>query len=218
VLSTGLAWAISAVAQLPRPAVVLVVVGTLLIAFWALIVVAERWRAHRAGVEAKPIPEGGSASPNIGYQDSRSVTSHDQIGGQTAWSIVNEGPQPRRISPAARAQLIEELKKYPPERFDITSMADEESMELAQVLQAVVKQGGWQEGATYSGAQYNVPVRGVIIETTVDTEAVNVLVSWMNAVKLNPSVNRGQAQYDFFRTMMGASPAPVHVVVGVLPQ
>ena len=163
-----------------------------------------------------------SATPeaNIGHVDNRSVTSHNQMGGQTAFNITNEGPQPRRISPASRDALVRELQKYPPEKFQLSSMADAESGELGAVLRDLLRQGGWQSGMEVSGAMTNHIPRGVLIETDLDSAGVDVLVQWMRQVRLNPEVNRGeQRRFNILMGELGDSPpAPVHIVVGVLPQ
>lgn len=154
------------------------------------------------------------------YVDNRSVSSSGQMGGQTAWSITNEGPQPREISQSAGDALARELQKYDPERFQISWMMDAESNELGTMLQGLLERSGWQMTMQVPGAMLSGgPPRGVIIETTVDSEAVNTFVSWLGQVNLNPQVNREEHRFGILtRGFDDNPPAPVHIVVGVLPR
>jgi hypothetical protein len=62
---TGLAWIAAYVAPLPRLPVYLVVAGALLLAFWALIVVAENRRARRAATVTRPATQRDAPGPII---------------------------------------------------------------------------------------------------------------------------------------------------------
>lgn len=176
------------------------------------------WVRRRLGMSKR----GNAQEPeeSRGRGDYRSVTSHGQKGGQTAWSITNEGPQPRRIHRAAGDALVNELRKHSPERFQISWMMDAESGDLGEVLQQLLEQGGWQMTRQIAGAMLSGgPPRGVIVETTVDSDAVKAFIEWLRGAGLNPRVNKGESVLGGLAWGFGDSPPPpVHVVVGVLPQ
>jgi hypothetical protein len=175
------------------------------------------WRRAIATGRARVSERGNTREPDESWErvDYRSVTSHGQTGGQTAWSITNEGPQPRRISKASGARLVKELEKRPSERFGVTPVTDPEATELAAILQQLLEQAGWDKDANeYSIGMSNVMPSGVIVETAVDSEAVTTLIEWMNRAGLNPRVNRGPREYE---TLRMSPSAPVHIVVGALP-
>lgn len=180
---------------------------------------AERLRKikydHEAGIAPVSVPPEAVVHQLLGNVGSYNVTSVGQQGGQTAWSIVNEGPQPRRITRTAGNSLVTELRKHAPEHFQISSMADAESGELAEVLQGLLEQAGWQMDMLVQGAMLNQMPRGVIVETRVDSGGVSAFVNWLEAAGLNPQVNRGEQRFGILT--MDSTP-PVHIVVGVLPQ
>lgn len=178
-------------------------------------------REHEASVEpTAPPPDStiGQLSGSVGQvriEGDHNVTSINQMGGQTARSIINEGPQPRRIYRTAGDALVTELRKHSPEHFQISWTMDAESGELGAVLRDLLQQGGRDMKMEVSGAMLSgILPRGVIVETTLDTGGVNTLVEWMSAAGLNPQVNEGQKRFGIL--MM--DPVPVHIVVGVLPQ
>lgn len=156
-----------------------------------------------------------------GYVDQRSQSMSNSPGAQQAFgNIINQGPQPRRISQTVGDALIEELRQYPPEQFQITSMVgDAESGELGAVLQDILQKGGWQLARSGSVMLPGTP-RGVIIEPTVDSDALSALVEWLRRGGVNPQVNRGEPRFrKLTEGLFGDSPPPpVHIVVGVLPQ
>lgn len=156
-----------------------------------------------------------------GYVDNRSQSMSNSPGGQQAFGdIINQGPQPREISQSAGDALVQELRKHDTERFQISwTMNDAESGELGIRLQGLLEQSGWEmimliPGFSPSGG----PPRGVIVETTENSEAINIFVSWLKKVNLNPQVNRGEQQFGNLAPPSDSPPAPVHIVVGVLPR
>lgn len=178
-------------------------------------------RQHEASVEPTDPPHDSiidQLSGSVGQvriEGDHNVTSINQMGGQTARSIVNEGPQPRRIYRTAGGTLVTELRKHYPEQFQISWMMDAESGELGAVLRDLLQQGGWQMITEVSGAMLSgIAPRGVIVETTLDSGGVNALVEWMSAAGLNPQVNKGQKRFG----ILVMDPVPVHIVVGILPQ
>lgn len=153
--------------------------------------------------------------------DNRSQSMSNSPGGQQAFGdIINQGPQPRDISQSAGKALVRELQKYDPERFQISWMMDAESGELGTVLQELLEQSGWQVTMQVPGAMLSGgPPRGVIVETSVNSEAVNTLVSWLEQVNLNPQLNREEHRFGILtRSFDDSPPPPVHIVVGVLPR
>lgn len=180
------------------------------------------WRRAIATGRAGVSDRGNTQEPEEtrGSGDYRSVTSHGQTGGQIAWNITNEGPQPRQISQSAGDALVRELQKRDPEQFQISWMQDAESGELGTMLQDLLQQGGWQMTMQVSGAMLSGgPPRGVLVETTKDSEAIDTFVSWLRQVNLNPQVNREEHRYGILtRGFDDSPPPPVHLVVGVLPR
>lgn len=82
------------------------------------------------------------------------------------------------------------------------------------MLRDILQQGGWQMTLEVSGAMVSgSPPRGVV-ETSVDSPAVDALIGWLGRTGLNPQVNRGEPRYAILA--MGANP-PVHLMGGVLP-
>ncbi len=199
---------------------VLVVVGSYLVALSGAIFSLRRrtgrGQTRREGnARMQQPPHGQEPEGSRERTDNRSVTSHGQMGGQTAWEITNQGPQPRRIYRAAGDALVRKLQEHPPEQFQISWMGDAESSELGAVLRDLLQQGGWQMTMEVSGAMLSGgPPRGVIIETTVDSAAIESFVEWLRSVELNPQVNRGAPRFG----ILTMNPVPIHIVVGVLSQ
>lgn len=175
------------------------------------------WR--RALVERRPIL-GDHAGGSSDYVDNRSQSMSNSPGGQQAFGdIINQGPQPRDISQVAGEKLVTELQKRHPEQFQISWMLDAEASELGTMLQGLLEQGGWQLSVKVPGAMVSGgPPRGIIVETTKDSAAVDTLISWLDQVNLNPKVNRKEHQFGFLTTIPEGEYPPVHVIVGVLPR
>jgi len=115
------------------------------------------------------------------------IFSNHQMGGQVAHSIVNIGQQPRQISQASANVLISELRKYPSENFEISSlMNDVETYNLAQVLEAILKHAGWSSSSGISQSIFSGLPRGVIIETPVEKLSLKILLNWLGQIGLNP--------------------------------
>jgi hypothetical protein len=193
----------------------LIVVGVFVAAFLVSIPAERGYRRFRERAQQGQgfQPKAERAQEVAGDHN---VITFNQMGGQTAKSIVNQGPQPRRISKAAGAHLIRDLEKHPSEHFDVTPVTDPEAMELAAVLQDLLEQAGWEKGASdHSIGIANQMPSGVLVETTVDNEAVATLIEWMKQAGLDPWVNRGSKEFEVLRR---APSAPVHIVVGVLPR
>lgn len=211
----------------PTLGIVLWIVSVLLLAipgaYWVHVTRKERnqTKSERRS-EVSDQRDTGESEESGKIVDNRSVTSHGQMGGQTAFNITNEGPQPRKITHAAGGELVRVLQNHSPEQFQISWMQDAESSELGAVLQNLLEQGGWQMNMQVSGAMLSGgPPRGVIVETTIDSGAVRAFVEWLPGAGLNPHVNAGlnpHVNTDQHRFgILTMEPVPVHVVVGVLP-
>lgn len=115
------------------------------------------------------------------------IFTQHQMGGQVAHSIVNVGQQPRQISQAAANALISELRKYPGEKFEITSlMNDAETYNLAQILETILKLAGWKSSSGISQSMFSGLPRGVIIETLVEKPSLIILLNWLGQIGLKP--------------------------------
>lgn len=176
------------------------------------------WR--RAAMAREPrVPDQQNNEESDRCVDNRSVSSSGQMGGQTAWSITNQGPQPRDISQPTGEELVTALRKHAPEDFQISWMMDAESSELGAMLQGFLEQGGWRMTMQVPGAMLaGGPPRGVIVETTANSEAVNTFVSWLEQVNLSPQVNKGEQEFRILMMEDEVTPPPTHIVVGVVPR
>lgn len=116
------------------------------------------------------------------------IFTQHQMGGQVAHSIVNVGQQPRGVSQAAANALISELRKYPAENFEITAlMGDAETVNLAQILETILKHAGWSSSSGISQSLFSGLPRGVIIETAVEKPRLNIFLNWLGQVGLKPT-------------------------------
>jgi len=115
------------------------------------------------------------------------IFTQHQMGGQVAHSIVNVGQQPRQISQAVANVLISELRKYPSEEFEISSlMGDTETYNLAQNLETILKLAGWTSSSGISQSLFSGLPRGVIIETPVEKMSLKILLNWLHQIGLKP--------------------------------
>jgi len=115
------------------------------------------------------------------------IFTQQQMGGQVAHSIVNIGQQPRQVSQAAANALISELRKYPGENFEIAAlMGDAETVNLAQILEAILKHAGWSSSSGVSQSLFSGLPRGVIIETPVEKPGLRILLNWLGQIGLKP--------------------------------
>jgi len=115
------------------------------------------------------------------------IFNPSQMGGQVAHSIVNIGQQPRQVSQAVANVLISELRKYPSENFEITGlMGDSETVNLAQILETILKHAGWTSSSRISQSLISGLPRGVIVETPVEKPSLKILLNWLGQVGLKP--------------------------------
>lgn len=157
------------------------------------------------------------------YIDKRSInTSNSPYSQQAMGDIINQGPQPRTIHQTEKEALVTELRKHQPEQFQVTRMTDAESSELGLELQKALKQGGWHPTMDDYELVAATPMmpRGVVVETTAESDAITALIEWLNRVGLNPQVNSGDPKFaKHTRGVFDDKPPPsVHIVVGVLPR
>ncbi len=105
-----------------------------------------------------------SISPQTAYGPI--VTTINQMGGQATNSIVNVGPQPRRIESRAAAAIVHELKKLPAVTFSVhTQMGGNgASLQLALAIQEILERAGWHSfGLMYS--VFYPPVANILVQT-----------------------------------------------------
>ena len=121
---------------------------------------------------------------NVTIQHGSFIVTKNQMGGQVAPSIVNVGKQPRRVSNAAATKLISDLSNLPSEKVDVVSlMGDAESIELASILESILKQAGWQSSGVSQAVFTGVP-KGMIIEIPAEKPSVQILGNWLMKVGL----------------------------------
>ncbi len=129
----------------------------------------------------------GPASTNIGHVDNRSVTSHNQMGGQTAFNITNVGSQPRQFSDASASALVTELSKYPPERCGISViMGVPDGVPLAYQLHDILSQAGWSVSLETQNLVIGGHLTGVAVQAPSQSAQVDALLRWLNQVGLRP--------------------------------
>jgi hypothetical protein len=132
----------------------------------------KRWSAQR-----------DSTIPNIGHQDNRSVTSHNQRGGQTAWEITNVGQQPREINAADADALVEELPRHPSEECSISTIAGvPDGSRLAHQLADILNSAGWSVSFGTFNAVLNFRVVDVTVYASPQNAQAQVLIRWLGEV------------------------------------
>jgi len=115
------------------------------------------------------------------------IFTQHQMGGQVAHSIVNVGQQPRQIGQGVANVLISELRKYPSEEFEISSlMGDAETYNLAQNLETILKLAGWISSSGVAQSLFSGLPHGVIVETPVEKMSLKIFLSWLDQIGLKP--------------------------------
>ncbi len=138
-----------------------------------------RWRA----------PEGNSsAATNIGHADTYTITSHNQMGGQTAGNITNLGSQPRTVSEASANALVAELRQHPGEGFSIAMyMGNPDAERLGRHLKDILCRAGWS--ANEESLVMPVVTRvGVLVVVPEDTPQARILGNCLVRTGLQPEV------------------------------
>ena len=111
------------------------------------------------------------------------ILSSNQSGGQVAHSIVNIGTQRFEITNDSRLSLVNSLRSYTPERFDITTyLFSSDSQRFGSVMVDILNEAGWlrRRDSQISG---NPPL-GIIIETPSDKPSIRVLIEWFRGQNL----------------------------------
>lgn len=115
------------------------------------------------------------------------IISNNQMGGQIAHSITNNGQQPRHITKMAADQLVIALKALPAETVSIHCVfGDVESFDLATNIKSLLEQSGWKV-QTLLQHGFNQPVKGLYVQTAVDTAGINSLIRWFSSNGFNPT-------------------------------
>lgn len=113
------------------------------------------------------------------------IFSNNQMGGQTAHSIVNVGRQPRRISQAAANALIADLRKRPSEQVKLTGLlGDTESTNLTEIIENILNAAGWTTRIS-SGAFNSLP-KNIVITINKKSEEFDILINWFANIGFKP--------------------------------
>jgi len=119
-------------------------------------------------------------------KDGSIIISNNQMGGQIAHSITNNGPQPRRITKMVADELVIALKVLPAETVSIHCVfGDVESFDLATNIKSLLERSGWKV-QTLLQHGFNQPVKGLYVQTPADTPGINCLIRWMTTAGLKP--------------------------------
>ena len=105
------------------------------------------------------------ASVTLGYRASietegKIQLAHDQV--DRAQAEITEIRTPRRMEPETRRMLDESVKPYAGQKFDMKVFRDQDSLELATAIKAILEEAGWvptnvypRNGADYAETRYH---------------------------------------------------------------
>lgn len=115
------------------------------------------------------------------------IISVNQMGGQTAHSIVNVGPQPRRFTLQAGNQLVAALKTADlVDGFMIEYvMGDGETEFLARCLVSVLTTAGWKKHGHRMSQFIDATPRRVHVATPLPHAGVSIFAKWLYQVGLS---------------------------------
>jgi hypothetical protein len=129
------------------------------------------------------------------------IISQGQLGGQTAHTITNLGPQPRKASAQAVQSLVQSLKALPSRNVEIEVVnGDAEANALAHQLSQALQSAGWHL-TTFATSIFPAPMTGLTISATDNTGPVNVLFTWGQAAGFEPKFS--QIQLDRVHILVG---------------
>lgn len=75
------------------------------------------------------------------------IVSQNQMGGQTAHTIINNSPPPRRLSDAVTQNLVAALRRFPPRKCEVLRVqGDGEASALARQIRTTLQEAGWTVG------------------------------------------------------------------------
>lgn len=112
---------------------------------------------------------------SINLEEGSFIVTNNQMGGQVADEITNIGQQPRRIAPAARKEIIQQLAAYDPEPVTVTGiMGDGESIRLAEEIIDILDESGWDVNGP-NQAVSNRAIQEIQIKIAEDTDAFRTL-------------------------------------------
>jgi hypothetical protein len=97
------------------------------------------------------------------------IISQNQMGGQTAHTIVNAAQPGRSLSAAVSEGIVKELRTHPPREFSIQRVdGDVEVISLADQLLDILPRGGWQ--LRENSVAFGWSVRGMGLTMNPDPE------------------------------------------------
>jgi len=65
-------------------------------------------------------------------------------------------------------------------------MGDAETYNLAQILETILKLGGWSSSSGIAQSMFSGLPRGVIIETPLEKPSMKILLNWLGQIGLKP--------------------------------
>jgi len=68
----------------------------------------------------------------------------------------------------------------------VALMSDAETINLAHLLEDILKHAGWQSNGVSQAVFTGLP-KGVIIETATEKPSLNLLLSWLNQLGFKPN-------------------------------
>ncbi len=143
-----------------------------------------RWRAEMS--DQRNAQEPGESG---GYRDQRSVTSHNQSGGITGWDI-KVGQQPRKTSKAEADALVEALRQYPGEQFDLSALdGDADAHRVGQQLLEILSRAGWSPNDVFlRQIPTFVPPEDIFVGFPRRTPQADILAKWLEDRGWQPTV------------------------------
>jgi hypothetical protein len=151
----------------------------------------------------EPKPSSPASSP-ITIQGAQGpvIISQGQVGGQTAHTITNVGPQPRKASAQAIQTLVQSLKALPSRNVEIEVVnGDAEANALGHQLSQALQSGGWHLTALATSI-FPAPMTGLTVSATDNTGPVNALFTWCQATGFAPKFSK--VQLDKVHILVGS--------------
>ncbi|WP_121821682.1 HNH endonuclease signature motif containing protein [Halostella salina] len=144
--------------------------------------VLESWKEEQLTEGDVEVPETDSLlnelvanTESINVEGGSFIVTNNQMGGQVADEITNIGQQPRRIPPAARQEMVQQLAPYDPGPVTVTGiMGDGESLRLAEEIMDVLDEAGWDVSGP-NQVVLNRAVQEIQLRIPEDTEAFRTL-------------------------------------------
>ena len=96
----------------------------------------------------------GYWADSIETEEQLQLTAHDQAfeaseQADRAQAQITEIRTPRRMEPETKRMLVARLKPYAGQKYDMQVFRDQDSLELAPVIQAILEEAGWMYTNVY---------------------------------------------------------------------